>query len=115
MPHALLRASVFLLLAAAGWAASADTVDDDDGAPRREVRELPVVRHESQPAQHSLAEAVRRVERAVGGQILSAERVPFDGRDLTRIKVVDSTGRVRVITDDPWRPPPTRNDDAGND
>ena len=66
--------------------------------------------HESRPEEHSLAEAVRRVERATGGQILSAERVPFDGRDMNRIKVLDSTGRVRVITDDPERRRP-RNDD----
>lgn len=50
---------------------------------------------------HSLADAVRRVERATRGQILSAERVPFDGRDMNRIKVLDATGRVRVITEDP--------------
>ena len=65
--------------------------------------------HESRPEEHSLAEAVRRVERATGGQILSAERVPFDGRDMNRIKVLDATGRVRVITEDPQRPP--RDDD----
>lgn len=64
-----------------------------------------VVPHESRPEEHSLAEAVRRVERATGGQILSAERVPFDGRDMNRIKVLDATGRVRVITEDPRRPP----------
>lgn len=73
-----------------------------------EVRGM--VPHESRPEEHSLAEAVRRVERATGGQILSAERVPFDGRDMNRIKVLDATGRVRVITDDPQRRPP-RDDD----
>ncbi|GAB1596678.1 hypothetical protein PAGU2638_23570 [Lysobacter sp. PAGU 2638] len=64
--------------------------------------------HESRPEERSLAESVRRVERATGGEILSAERVPFDGRDINRIKVLDQTGRVRVITEDPHpqgRPP----------
>lgn len=69
-----------------------------------------VMPHESRPEEHSLAEAVRRVERATGGQILSAERVPFDGRDMNRIKVLDATGRVRVITEDPQQPRP-RDDD----
>jgi hypothetical protein len=59
----------------------------------------PVMTHESRAEQHSLAESVRRVERATGGQILSAERVPFDGRDMNRIKVLDQTGRVRASRD----------------
>ncbi|WP_343195086.1 hypothetical protein [Lysobacter sp. TY2-98] len=48
-----------------------------------------------------MADSVRRVERQTRGEILSAERVPFDGRDINRIKVLDQTGRVRVITEDP--------------
>ena len=44
---------------------------------------------------------MRRVERRTGGQVLSAERVPFDGRNVNRVKVVDSSGRVRVYMDDP--------------
>lgn len=49
----------------------------------------------------ALSAAVRRVERRTGGQVLSAERVPYDGRDINRIKVVDASGRVRVYVDDP--------------
>jgi hypothetical protein len=45
--------------------------------------------------------------------------VPYDGRNLNRIKVVDDRGRVRVYMDDPQHPektdapdlPPTRGDD----
>lgn len=48
-----------------------------------------------------LSAAVRRVERRTGGQVLSAERVPYEGRSLNRIKVVDATGRVRIYMDDP--------------
>jgi len=48
-----------------------------------------------------LSAAVRRVESQTGGQVLSAERIPFDGRDVSRIKVVDASGRVRVYMDDP--------------
>ena len=51
-------------------------------------------------SQRELSEAVRRVERRTGGQVLSAELVPFDGRTISRIKVVDSDGRVRVYLDD---------------
>lgn len=49
----------------------------------------------------ALSDAVRRVERRTGGQVLSAELVPYEGRDITRIKIVDSSGRVRVYLDDP--------------
>ena len=58
--------------------------------------------------QDSLSESVRRAARDSGGQVLSAERVPFDGREMHRVKVLDDRGRVRVYMDDPRR---TRRDD----
>ena len=51
----------------------------------------------------SLSDAVRRVERDTRGEVLSAERVQFDGRDMHRVKVVDDQGRVRVFMQDPER------------
>lgn len=61
----------------------------------------------------SVSDAVRRIERANRGQVLSAERMQYDGRDVTRIKVVDDEGRVRIYMDDPQpssepRRPPSR-------
>jgi hypothetical protein len=53
----------------------------------------------------ALSDSVRRIERSTRGQVLSAERVPYDGRDVNRIKTVDSHGRVRVYMDDPQAPP----------
>ena len=71
-------------------------------APRRERR----------PRQEdALSDSVRRIERRTRGQVLSAERVPYEGRDLNRIKVIDEHGRVRVFMDDPTQRPPTRGDD----
>ena len=35
------------------------------------------------------------------GEVLSAERVQYDGRDMHRVKVVDDQGRVRVFMQDP--------------
>ncbi len=49
----------------------------------------------------SVSDAVRRIERANRGQVLSAERMQYDGRDVTRIKLVDDEGRVRIYMDDP--------------
>lgn len=48
-----------------------------------------------------LSDSVRRVERETRGQVLSAERLQYDGRELNRVKVVDGNGRVRVYVDDP--------------
>ena len=62
----------------------------------------------------ALSDSVRRVQSRTGGQVLSAERVPYDGRDISRVKVVDERGRVRVYMDDPASrraPRPTRGDD----
>lgn len=76
-----------------------------------------------QKANDALSDSVRRVQRDTRGQILSAERVPYDGRSINRIKVVDDRGRVRVYVDDPQkdardgdgdddkRPPRTRRED----
>ena len=57
--------------------------------------------HDRRDSQRALAEAVGRAERASRGQVLSAERVQYDGRDLNRVKLVDDRGRVRVYWDDP--------------
>ena len=67
----------------------------DRDADRRPARE-----HDRRGGNAALAEAVRRVERRTGGQVLSAERVPYDGRDVSRVKVVDASGRVRVYMED---------------
>ncbi|GAB6197006.1 hypothetical protein [Lysobacter xanthus] len=102
------RLTLALLLATAAGTALADPPSGRGPEPREPRAAMG---HESRPEEHSLAESVRRVERATRGQILSAERVPFEGRDLNRIKVLDQTGRVRVITEDPRRQPPDRGDD----
>lgn len=98
------------LLAAAGaaWAQH-----DDGGRPWRG--------HEPRRDDQNLADAVRRAGRENrGNQVLSAERIPFDGRDVNRIKVVDPTGRVKILMDDPQQrgrhdDRPTRRDDNDND
>lgn len=50
-----------------------------------------------------LSEAVRQAERDTRGEVLSAEHVQYDGRDMHRVKVVDERGRVRVFMHDPQR------------
>ena len=60
----------------------------------------------------ALADSVREASRR--GQVLSAESVPYDGRNINRVKVIDDRGRVRVYMDDPQSGRPlrrTRGDD----
>ena len=72
-------------------------------------------RDRRQDSRSTLSDAVRRVERDTRGEVLSAERVQYDGRDMHRVKVVDDQGRVRVFMQDPQRrndsgKRPSRND-----
>jgi hypothetical protein len=99
-----------VLLLAFAWSAAADPQQGARGERGAAQGRDAAPAHLSDRDRRSLAESVRRVERATGGQILSAERVPFDGRDMNRIKVVDATGRVRVITEDPQRRPRPQDD-----
>ena len=92
---------------AAGDAWAQRTRDKARESNRELIRRAPVGASDHGPRraagsrnQRELSEAVRRVERRTGGQVLSAELVPFDGRTISRIKVVDSAGRVRVYLDD---------------
>ena len=74
--------------------------------PPRAVRAAATARQRDADA---LSDSVRRVERSTRGQVLSAERVPYDGRDVNRIKTVDDHGRVRVVhgrSAQSRRPPP---------
>ena len=64
----------------------------------------------------SLSDAVRRVERDTRGEVLSAERVQYDGRDMHRVKLVDDQGRVRVFMKEPRHDEgerPARREDGG--
>ncbi len=87
-----------LIFAFLAGGASGTVVADDRDKDKDKNRERKQV---SRADGNSLSDSVRRIERATQGQILSAERVQFDGRDVNRVKVVDDRGRVRVYVDDP--------------
>jgi len=118
----MIRTSVavaFVLPLALGLAANAWAGPHGQGGnghrPAPQQQATPFVGPERGQGRDELSDSVRRVERDTRGRVLSAERVPYDGRDLNRIKVVDQSGRVRVIMDDPGKrpspPPPARDDD----
>lgn len=103
LPNLLAAAILALLPTAAAWAQS---------APPPPPRNRDAQDERQDDRRGSLSEAVRRVERDTRGEVLSAERVQYDGRDMHRVKVVDEQGRVRVFMQDPERrdagatPPP---------
>jgi|GEM_PF-1699012 len=57
----------------------------------------PVAPHE----RSELPESVLRAERQTGGEVLRAERMQRDGRDVYRLKVLTPDGRVRIMREDP--------------
>ena len=121
LPIRLLAASLtFALLGAAGVAAAMPgPVRGQDRQPQAERQAPPPQarpQRERQRRQEAdpLSDSIRRIERRTRGQVISAERVPYDGRAVSRVKVVDDQGRVRVYMDDPQSPPTdprTRRDD----
>ena len=123
-----------LLLAGSGMAAWATPQGRQAKSPPQRTDQQhagqdqrdPPPAHQRRQGQRALAESVRRAERATRGQVLSAERVQYDGRDLNRVKLVDDRGRVRVYWDDPAagrgqgeegasKAPRTRDDDDRSD
>jgi hypothetical protein len=61
----------------------------------------------------ALPDSVRRVERETGGEVLRAEPMQRDGREVYRFKVLTADGRVRVMQDDPNARRDARNDNDG--
>ena len=114
----LLRHSLKLLLLATLLGACAQVFA---APPSRHPPQARGSNDHPQRSDDALSDSVRRIERSTRGQVLSAERVPYDGRSVNRIKIVDGRGRVRVYMDDPQsrpeppqpglQPPPTRGDD----
>lgn len=109
---ALSLAIATVLVASAPAHAQDGKRDRGRGSERAESRDAE--RSPRQRRQDTLSDSIRRIERTTRGQVLSAERMQSDGRDVNRIKVVDDSGRVRVYMDDPQQRrsgPPTHGDD----
>jgi hypothetical protein len=67
-----------------------------DAPPSRE-RGFP--RNDDRGHRSSMSDSVRRVRSESGNQVLSVERMQYDGRDVTRVKYIDDRGRVRTQDD----------------
>lgn len=100
MSRFLLSTCALLALSGAAVGAWAQSRQEEE-PPRAEPPPRQSVMPQRNPA--SLSDSVRRAQRETGGQILGAERVQFDGREINRVKVMDDRGRVRYMDDDPQR------------
>lgn len=108
-----LRSLPILVLAIVLAGASASVwAQQDRGRRGQQPPPPPEQNAQRQRDDEALSDAVRRIERANRGQVLSAERMQSDGREVNRIKIVDDRGRVRVYMEDPKR---GRDDDRSRD
>lgn len=75
-------------------------------APQRDTaaQREPVRDRDADRQRGGLPDSVRRVERQTGGEVLRAEPMQRDGREVYRLKVLTADGRVRVVQDDPDKP-----------
>ncbi|MDE2407886.1 MAG: hypothetical protein KGL91_08485 [Xanthomonadaceae bacterium] len=97
LPNLLAVALLALLPAASAWA-------QQFPPPRERGQDRMADRQADRPPpRDEMSDSVRRAERNNRGEVLSAERVQYDGRDMHRVKMVDDQGRVRVFMQDPAR------------
>ena len=59
----------------------------------------------SGPRDGGLPASVRRVQRETGGEVLRAQPIERDGREVYRVKVLTPQGRIRVVEDSPQYEP----------
>lgn len=90
----VLFAALVLALAAAGVRAQSQ-----EAPPPPPIHDAPAPPFEARRSE--LPESVLRAERETGGQVLRAESMQRDGREVYRLKVLTPDGRVRIMRDDP--------------
>ncbi|GAB3043113.1 hypothetical protein [Stenotrophomonas tumulicola] len=97
-----------MVVTACVWLPQVNAQPQPQVQQRPQMRERPevVARSAVREDQRSMSDAVRRVQRSTGGHILGVEQVPFDGRDINRVKYMDDRGRVRYMDDPAQRSQP---------
>ena len=92
MPLSRLALAVLTLALAAGGAQA------QQETPPPAFQEAPP---RAERGRSELPESVLRAERQTGGEVLRAESMQRDGREVYRLKVLTPDGRVRIMRDDP--------------
>ncbi|MEL1262832.1 hypothetical protein [Pseudoxanthomonas putridarboris] len=94
------RTALVALIALVGGVATVqaqEAGERGDNPPRAE--RSPPRSSEDGGHRSSMSDSVRRVRNQTGGQVLSVERMQYDGREVNRVKYVDDRGRVRTMDD----------------
>ncbi|MEO5595685.1 MAG: hypothetical protein ABIQ97_00850 [Lysobacteraceae bacterium] len=92
-PLLLLSAAVLAFAtSAAGWAGG--------GGDRGKAQDRNHASTRARQVDTTLPDSVRRAERETGGQVLRAQPIQRDGREVYRVKVLTPDGRVKVVEDD---------------
>jgi hypothetical protein len=103
-PSALGSLLFAVLLVGAGsvWAQPKSKPEPQPQAePATASQPRPATQPQPKANRSSLPDSVRRVEKQTGGEVLRAEPMQRDGREVYRLKVLTADGRVRVVQDDP--------------
>ncbi len=98
----VLYTAVFAIVASGGaWAGGGrDRTDNGNAHDRNQPTK------QASAADNNLPDSVRRAERETGGQVLRAQPIQRDGREVYRVKVLTPEGRVKVVEDDRGAPAP---------
>jgi hypothetical protein len=93
-PHAIVFALALAALGAeAAWA---------DHGPRNQPQNAQNIQNvQNAQSGGGLPASVRRIERETGGEVLKAQPMQRDGREVYRVKVLTPQGRIRVVEDAP--------------
>ena len=114
-PFRSLLLAVLLVGAGSVWAQPKTRPQPQPQPQPATAQQPPASQSQSKGNRSTLPDSVRRVERQTGGEVLRAEPMQRDGREVYRLKVLTADGRVRVVQDDPsdhGQPPDRKNDKA---
>ena len=112
-PFRSLLFAVLLVGAGSAWAQPKTPPPPQPQPQPATAPQPPASQSQSKGNRTTLPDSVRRVERQTGGEVLRAEPMQRDGREVYRLKVLTADGRVRVVQDDPsnhGQPPARKND-----
>jgi hypothetical protein len=98
-----LAALALAVLTAVTGTAAVYAQDDRGRGDAPPSRERGFPRSDDRGHRNSMSDSVRRVRSESGNQVLSVERMQYDGRDVTRVKYIDERGRVRTQEMEPSR------------
>ncbi|MEO7478235.1 MAG: hypothetical protein ABIT64_03270 [Lysobacteraceae bacterium] len=96
-PARIIALAIVSLLAVSGlaWAGHAQ-----DQAQHASPPPAAAQRGSHDASRDDLPASVRRIQRETGGEVLKAQPIQRDGREVYRVKILTPQGRIRIVEDD---------------